>query len=447
MRLRPNLLLLPLALLAAGLVTLVVVQTIGALEQVDRAQQEKGETLQRTVISAMRGVVRYGRDKEERIEAVLEEIAKDPMVLSVAMVDSTGSPVIAKGAPLGRAGGQEPATGRAGGSDLLRLVEPFELGWQRGPMGPPCSAAEGGCGDSSGGGRGRGGAGQLGRVSPGSYRLILVLDQGPAAQVSRLILVQAVALSAIILLAAAVGGLLMRSIRQRGRLSRRVAVEQHKRESLESLRLLAAGLAHEIRNPLGAIRGYAQLLHEQSADQDAKAKTGVMLSELDRVGERLEEFLAFARERQVKLEPLDLSALADEIMTLLQPDAEAAGIALSRDQGERPVRCHGDARQLKELVLNLVLNAIEACSEGDRVTIAVATESDPIVLTVLDSGKGIELDDLPRIFEPYFTTRDNGSGLGLAISKRIAESHRGSLEVDSTPGTGTTVRLMLPVSG
>ena len=210
---------------------------------------------------------------------------------------------------------------------------------------------------------------------------------------------------------------------------------------------MAAGLAHEIRNPLGAIRGYAQLLHEQAADEEASAKTGVMLTELDRVGERLQEFLAFARKRQVELAPLDLTAVAREVVTLLQPDAEAAGIELSLDKEAQTVRCHGDAPQLKELVLNLVLNAIEACSEGDAVTIGLVRGREQTVLIVRDTGKGIEPADLARVFEPYFTTRDSGSGLGLAISKRIAEGHEGSLEVDSTPDVGTTVRLSLPTNG
>ncbi|MBW2455611.1 MAG: hypothetical protein JRI68_13920 [Deltaproteobacteria bacterium] len=427
MRLRPNLLLLPLALLAAGLVALVLVQTAGALEQVDRAEREKGETLQRTVISAMRGVVRYGRDKRERVEAVIDEIAKDPIVVAVTIRDGAGKPFIVRGPEVPLEGGDDP------GPDVLRLVMPFELRWDH----PGRRGARAG-------GHGRGG-----QVPPGSYRLVLDLDRGPAAQVSRLIVLQAVGLSVSIVLAALVGWLLMGSIRQRERLTRRVEVKQHKLESLESLRLLAAGLAHEIRNPLGAIRGYAQLLHEQAADDDdASDKTGVMLSELDRVGERLEEFLAFARKRKVSLAPLQLVTVARDVVSLLAPDAEAGGITLACEEPEEaPVRCLGDGKQLKELVLNLALNAIAACAEGDTVTLRLTTAGEQAELTVEDTGKGIEPDDLERVFEPYFTTRDTGSGLGLAISKRIAEGHDGSLEVHSTPGVGTTMRLRLPCNG
>jgi two-component system sensor histidine kinase HydH len=248
-------------------------------------------------------------------------------------------------------------------------------------------------------------------------------------------------------LCTAVGWLLVRSVRLRERLTRRVALARQKTESLESLRLLGAGLAHEIRNPLGAIRGYAQLLHERAGDDEQRTATAVMLSELDRVSERLAEFLAFARQERVDLRPLDLAAVAERVVVLLRPDAEAAGIDLGLEAEGRPFECLGDGMQLQELVLNLVLNAIQACVAGDRVTLALSRRRGGVELVVRDNGKGIEPADLPRVFEPYFGTRPGGSGLGLAISRRIADSHQATIDIDSTPTVGTAVRLVLPTAG
>jgi signal transduction histidine kinase len=236
-------------------------------------------------------------------------------------------------------------------------------------------------------------------------------------------------------------GLLARSIRERGRLARDVALEQQRRRGLESLGLAAAGLAHEIRNPLGAIRGYTQLLRERAADPDSRDRAALMLKELDRVGERLEEFLGFARKRSRAAAPVDLAALAAEAISLFRPDADAAGIALSLEGDAGPLVVSGDAAALKELITNLVLNAVQACAGGGRVVVRTARGAFGPELTVADDGPGVRAEDLPRLFEPYFTTKDRGSGLGLAISRRIAEDHGAALTLENAPGRGALARL------
>jgi two-component system sensor histidine kinase HydH len=236
-------------------------------------------------------------------------------------------------------------------------------------------------------------------------------------------------------------GLLARSISARGQLARDVARELERRRSLESLGLVAAGLAHEIRNPLGAIRGYAQLLHEQAGDEGSRARAGLMLPELDRVAERLEEFLGFARKRRSAAAAVDLAGLAAEVVALFTPDADAAGTMLSLESSPgRPV-VEGDAAALKELITNLVLNALEACRGGGEVIVRTARTGADVELSVFDSGQGIRPEVLPRLFEPYFTTKDRGSGLGLAISRRIAEDHGASLTLANAPGGGAVARL------
>ena len=414
---RPNLLLLLSVLSALGLVAIIAVQTSDAIGHVDRAEQNKAETLERAIISSIRAVTQYGREKQERIEVVLAEIAKDPQVLSITVRDPGGGVVLTAGQPLDDHGGA-----------VVERRLAFEVDWQ-------CR-------------HGPGHGGVCGDMLAGSYELILQLDPSASRHIRSVILLEAGAVSLLALLAAAFGALLVRSIRDRERLTRSVELEQQRNESLESLRLLAAGLAHEIRNPLGAIRGYAQLAHEQCGDdEESRERTALMLSELDRVSERLEEFLSFARRRQLKSQPVDLRRLSEDTVALVGADAEAEGIELRVDASEDPVTVDGDPSQLKELLLNLVLNAIEACSEGDTVVVTTSSGRTGVELSIRDSGKGIDEADLGKVFDPYFTTREEGSGLGLAISKRIAEGHGASLTIDSAVGVGTTVTLLIPSAG
>ncbi|MBI4956027.1 MAG: hypothetical protein HY908_28665 [Myxococcales bacterium] len=423
MRSRPKLLLLFSVATALGLVALIAVQTGDALGHVARAATDKAETLERTMVSAIRGVARFGRDKEERIAAVLEEIARDPQVVSVVLRDGAGAVAVSAGRG---ADGGAPSTGRDDSGLLVRTTS-FELD----------SACGGGCGAHLGPGA---------PMPPGSYELVLRFDPSAGAEVRSVILLEAGIALVLLLCAAGFATALVRSTRHRERLLRRVELAQQKTESLESLRLLATGLAHEIRNPLGAIRGFAQLTHEQSPEGEARERTAIMLSELDRVSERLEEFLAFARPRQVRRQPVDLRRLCDEVATLLGPDAQAAGIELSVEAAPGEVVVEGDPAQLKELLLNLALNAVEACHEGGRVRLRVRAGTAEVALAVEDDGRGIPAEDLPRVFEPYFTTRAHGSGLGLAISKRIAEGHGATLNIDSALERGTTATLLIPTS-
>jgi signal transduction histidine kinase len=251
-------------------------------------------------------------------------------------------------------------------------------------------------------------------------------------------------LAALIVVAAIAGALLLRAAGQKERLARDVELERQRSESLESLRLLGAGLAHEIRNPLGAIRGFTQLIHEQATEQETRDRSALMLGELDRIGERVEELLAFARRQPVRFEPVDLSALAADVAALVRADADGRGISFDIVAPPDAVRCSGDRRELEELLLNVVLNAIQACAEGGSVTVELEAGQDGATIVVRDSGKGIAPEDLPRVFEPYFTTRAQGSGLGLAIAKRIADAHGARITVQSVLGRGTTVRLLLP---
>jgi two-component system sensor histidine kinase HydH len=278
-------------------------------------------------------------------------------------------------------------------------------------------------------------------LPPGAYRLALVMDTASVERVRAPLLAIAALGIAVLLGLLVAAALLARSISAQGALARKVALEQQRRRSLESLGLVAAGLAHEIRNPLGAIRGYAQLLGEQAADPVSRERAAVMLPELDRVAERLEEFLGFARKRKLSPAPVDLAILAGEVVALFRPDAEADGIELVARTAGGPAIVDGDAAELKELLTNLVLNAVQACGRGGRVVVGAERTAAEIALVVTDSGPGILPEDAGRLFEPYFTTKARGSGLGLAISRRIAEDHGAVLTLENAPRGGAIATL------
>ena len=432
MKYRAKLLLPAFVVLALGLSAVIILQTWSALTRIDRIPEDEARTLSAATVAAMRGVVRYGPDKEGRVFAILEEISENPEVLTVGILEQDGTPAIVLGDPLVSSAYQ--ATGaealhRAAGS--LTLLSPLHVA--EGCVAPgDCSCVGDLCSCSGNG---------LRTLSPGAYQLVLVIDTTTSAGVRTVLLLEAALASSLLLLLAAVSVLLVRSARTRETLVREVLLEQQRSSTLESTSRLAAGLAHEIRNPLGAIRGYAQLTQERAVDDEARDRATVMLSELDRVSERLEEFLGFARKRKPALEAIDLNAVAAGTVTLMRPDAETRGIDLLIEAQPGEVAVQGDEAQLKELLLNLVLNALDACEAGDSVEVRTTLREGGAEISVTDTGRGMEQDVLPHIFEPYFTTRVDGSGLGLAISRRIAEDHRAVLDIRNGPDGGVVARL------
>jgi signal transduction histidine kinase len=419
--------------LVLGLAALIALLARGALYQVDRASEEKTSTLARTVVSAIEGVMRHGPDKEGRIYGILEEVARDPEVVSVAIVAQSGSPIVVRGAPLADLPRPAGAIALARNGSRITAVAPLEV---------KASCTASGAWEW---GQGDGHPDWKRDLPPGAYGLALVTDTASARRVRGPILAMAAVGGAVLLALLVAAALLARSIAARGELGRRVALEQQRRQGLESLGLVAAGLAHEIRNPLGAIRGYAQLLGEQAADPVSRERAALMLPELDRVAERLEEFLGFARKRMTSAAPVDLGTLAAQVVALFRPDADAAGVALEAAAAIGSPIVSGDAAELKELLTNLVLNAVQACGRGGRVAVKAERRGAEVALSVVDTGPGIRPEDAAHLFEPYFTTKERGSGLGLAISRRIAEDHGAVLTLENAPGGGSIARLAFSV--
>lgn len=248
--------------------------------------------------------------------------------------------------------------------------------------------------------------------------------------------------------------LLLRDIKRRKELE-----EDLKRtDRLAWMGTLAAGLAHEIRNPLGGIKGAAQLLRRSSdGDLSVREFTDIMIREVDRVNQLIEQLLDLSRPAQLTLVPLNIHEILEDVLLLEGQNNGAKDVTVRKwfDPSLPPIR--GDRAQLTQVFLNLVKNAFQAMTSGALVvTTRVETDyhirehgTEPnrfIWIDLADEGRGIREEDLPHIFSPFFTTKNNGTGLGLATCYRIIKEHGGTIRVESTEGKGSTFRVSLVVA-
>ena len=227
-----------------------------------------------------------------------------------------------------------------------------------------------------------------------------------------------------------------------------VIEEQLRRaEKLSTLGEMAAVLAHEIRNPLGSIRGTAEILKDDYQPGDAKYEfIEIQIKETERLNRVVEDFLHMARPQQADMQPSAVQEELDTIVTLVSNEARDRQVNLVLHPQPLPVIVKTDGEKLRQAFLNIVINALQATPQGGNVTISTTvSENGFCEISFHDTGPGIEADKLGKIFEPFYTTKPEGTGLGLAISKKIIESHNGKLLIESEPGRGTTVTVMLPI--
>jgi PAS domain S-box-containing protein len=228
---------------------------------------------------------------------------------------------------------------------------------------------------------------------------------------------------------------------------RALAERTRRAESLASLGTLAAGLAHEIRNPLNAAQLQLTLAERRISRGDERATDtiGVVRDELGRLATLVGDFLAYARPRPLRVHAADLTETARAVVELLRGDAEGVGVSLSL-QAPEAVAAHLDEQRIHQVLINLVRNAIEAAGdsgEGGEVSVSVERRGPSAVVAVVDSGPGLPTDF--DIFEPFATTKDGGTGLGLPIVKRIVDDHGGRV-VAASAGGRTTFHVELPIS-
>ncbi|MEW6720210.1 MAG: ATP-binding protein [Thermodesulfobacteriota bacterium] len=209
---------------------------------------------------------------------------------------------------------------------------------------------------------------------------------------------------------------------------------------------MAAKIVHEIRSPLCSIELYATMLESELGDGEASRLSRGISSGILGVNNILTNMLLFARQRKPAMIRANPAAVVGEALCLLEPMVGPRGILLERDAGEAPP-LDGDPELLKQALLNIALNAVQATPGGGRVRVAVRNEGGGAVIAVSDEGEGIPEENLERIFDPFFSTKAKGTGLGLAIASRIMEAHGGFIRVRSAPGRGSAFELHFPPAG
>jgi signal transduction histidine kinase len=226
-----------------------------------------------------------------------------------------------------------------------------------------------------------------------------------------------------------------------------IAVEEQlrKAERLSTLGEMAAVLAHEIRNPLGSIRGTAEILRDDFRPGDPKHEfIEIQIKETERLNHVVEDFLRLARPQSTEMQRCSLREELETIVTLTTNDARQRGVTLIFEPPGDELAITGDGEKLRQAFLNIVINALQATPTGGNVTISALHTENTCVISFNDTGSGIDLETREHIFEPFFTTKPDGTGLGLAVTRKIIEAHGGTLEVRSEIGNGTTVVIALP---
>jgi signal transduction histidine kinase len=239
---------------------------------------------------------------------------------------------------------------------------------------------------------------------------------------------------------------MVRQLREsRDELHRIHQTQMSRAEHLATLGELAAGLAHEVRNPLAGIAGAVDILgQELPTASPGREIVGEVQKEVRRIQSILNELLDYARPKPFDIRPADLNSTIEHTVQLARQQVASRPIDIRFVPADLPPVEH-DALQIQRLLLNLVLNALQAIDGKGYVELEAATEDGFAVVKVRDSGRGISSDHLKNIFRPFFTTKRQGTGLGLSLSRRIVEQHGGSIDVQSTQGKGTEFVVRLPI--
>lgn len=232
----------------------------------------------------------------------------------------------------------------------------------------------------------------------------------------------------------------LRDISELKRLQERLVMT----ERMAALGEVAAKVAHEIRNPLISVGGFARRL-EKKLSGNLKEYADIITKEVGRLEVILNEILGFVKELRIAKEPVNTDRLIDDVIVLVQSDIKERAITIVR-KSEVPIELYVDPGRMKEAILNILTNAIQAVVSNGTISIETYVKDNAAVIEITDTGEGMTDETMPFIFDPFFTTKAIGTGLGLSITHRIIEEHKGRIEVKSSPGVGTTFRLFIPMN-
>ncbi|UFJ41147.1 PAS domain S-box protein [Brevibacillus humidisoli] len=216
-----------------------------------------------------------------------------------------------------------------------------------------------------------------------------------------------------------------------------------KTEKLSVIGQLAAGIAHEIRNPLTSLKGFVQYL--QPLLPEHKTFTDIMLSELERINLIVSEMLILAKPQSLQMKQRDVRDILSNVVTLLRSEANLQSIDIITQFDTTPLLVDCEENQLKQVFINILKNAMEAVIHGGKIVIQASKRDDQILIRFADNGCGIPSELIPKLGEPFYTTKDTGTGLGLMISNKIMKDHGGQIQITSQRNKGTTVDIALPI--
>jgi signal transduction histidine kinase len=239
---------------------------------------------------------------------------------------------------------------------------------------------------------------------------------------------------------------MVRQLREsREEIERLHRTQMSRAEHFATLGEMAAGLAHEIRNPLAGIAGVVEIVgRDLPANSAAKSVLGEVRHEIVHINKIVSELLEIARPKPPAFQPGNLVSVTEHALLFARDQATAKKVTLEIVHSDSVPDLEFDSGQIHQVLLNLLLNAVQACSEGGSVRVEFSSDERTVSACVSDTGKGISPAVLPNIFRPFFTTKGNGTGLGLSLAKRIVEDHGGSLKAASEVGKGSQFTLMLP---
>jgi two-component system, NtrC family, sensor histidine kinase HydH len=249
----------------------------------------------------------------------------------------------------------------------------------------------------------------------------------------------------ILVVVAVLAGYLAERLRSTGGKLVEATLRAEQAERLAMLGRFTAGLAHEIRNPLGSIAGSIELLASTpSLSTEDKLLCGIIAREASRLNDLMTDMIDLARPKKPEIAPIDAARVASEVARLAANSGRGEDVVVSYEGPPHGVIIQADASQLRQIVWNLVRNAVQASSAGQPVKVRIRQASGEVILEVADRGPGIPDDARAQIFDAFFTTRSHGVGIGLALVKRIVEDHGFTIEVDSGDGKGATFRVRVP---
>ncbi len=225
----------------------------------------------------------------------------------------------------------------------------------------------------------------------------------------------------------------------------RLEEEMQRQERLAALGQVVTGVAHELRNPIGVIKTTVQLM-EKEVDESAKEYCSVIKQQVDRQNKVIQELLAYGRPSKPVKENVQVNNLLNSVLTFIHPQLRQSSIKLKTNFNNDLPLLFIDAERIKQVFVNLILNAVHAMPEGGELSISTDFDQDKVIISFKDTGIGISDEEMKKVFDPFFTTKDSGTGLGLTICNQILQMHNGSISAQKNIDTGMTFTVILPIS-